>query len=315
MGRLKRTQNFDVRQIITNFIKENPSIKNYHFPKSIQNATLISKTRLEAGKCSFNGSIIIKKDNNYIHVVDSLENTEIINVFRMSRQPSTASSLCAKKITKDGECRGDAIEIITQYEDPRLFSFKDELYVSATFLHYISGNLTTKIKILKLSNHFKILESRLIEVGKNSLSNPEWEKNWLFFAHMDKLVFIYTLCPFVVYSADGQLIQYQEWSWPHDHIRGGTPPILVNNNYYMFAHAKSWNGVIRIVVIQFDLSLTITRMSPILSNLDCFEIVYPSGCIFVGEENRFYVTCGIEDREQYILFFSKLEIDEMLQAI
>jgi hypothetical protein len=170
-----------------------------------------------------------------------------------------------------------------------------------------------KLKVLKLNNEYKVISELFIEVGNNSLSSMGWEKNWLFFEHHQELCFIYSLCPFIVWNSNKKLKHHQVWHWNEKvHLRGGTSPILVDNNYYIFAHTKCEYNFYRIVILQFDLNLNLKKRSKILDTLNRFQIVFPTGVIFVINEQTFYLTCGVEDREQYIVQFSKLEIDNLL---
>lgn len=276
----------------------------------------VEKSSIEWNKCSFNGGIIVKKDGKYQSVVDDLNNSELINVFRYSDDPMSYSRIGVKSITVDGKLKEFITTIIENNEDPRVFTFKEDLYFSATELTNVKGSKVPKIKLHKLDLNYKPIQTYFIDVGNNNLNNTGWEKNWIFFQHDDELCFVYSLHPFIVFNLNKELKTWQEWNKPNfGHLRGGSNPVFINDYYYMFAHIKTDDNKYRMVILQFNNQLQLIKRSNVLNTLNNFNIVFPMGLIYVRNEQKFHVSVGIEDREQYIVSFSKAEVENQLFLI
>lgn len=325
MGVLNRTKNINPFQIINK--NKNWNEIYYFFPKIINNGILIDKTFLENEKCSYNGAIIIKKNNRFTNIIDNLSDSEIINFFRLTLydDPLSEPSIHIKMI----DTHGHSIylkKLEGRYEDGRIFVFKDQLFLTVCQLTFIQDKIFLKMRLLWLDNNYDIVNKTLLEdIGNNSSLVMDNEKNWLFFEYDDKVWIIYSVCPFIIYtlSFDEEIREiikiekkiHQEWDWfLSENIRGGTCPIFVDDNFYMFTHSKLDYNKYAMIIIVFNSDFKIQKRSDLLYFAG-YGIIFPIGCIYVKEEQRFYITCGIEDREQYILQFTKLEIDSLLKDI
>lgn len=116
-------------------------------------------------------------------------------------------------------------------EDPRLFIYDNELYLS-----YTDGYQMAQAKInpdtLEAQNSFYI--------EKPSVSRTE--KNWIFFEADGKLYCIYNTAPHIIFEMDGK-----NWtevvrtnyvnSWRWGEIRGGTPPQRYGDYFLSFFHS------------------------------------------------------------------------------
>lgn len=116
-------------------------------------------------------------------------------------------------------------------EDPRLFIFNDELYLS-----YTDGYQMGQAKI----NHEtrEVIESFYLD--KKGLQQTE--KNWIFFEHEGKLLCLYDIPKqriFEMNGADHTEIHRTSYNhnWKYGIIRGGTPPIKYGDNYLSFFHS------------------------------------------------------------------------------
>ncbi len=75
------------------------------------------------------------------------------------------------------------------------------------------------------------------------------EKNWLWFEHDGGRYFVYQSQPHVVCRTEGQAVVEEfvtesELKWPYGPVRGGTPPVLVGDEYITFFHSSmSWREV------------------------------------------------------------------------
>jgi len=329
MGRIKRTRHIENGfRVLENFLKSQQVFqKHYYFFKKINNGILIDKTFIEFEKCSFNGAIIIKKNNTYTNIVDNLFDCELINVFRLSDEPLSDPSIHAKIITIDGETKYYLKQIIYRYEDPRVFTFNNNLYMTTNFLANVGGHFVSRMKMFLLDDNLNIADEKYLDIGYNFSEGNQLEKNWIFFQHKDKICVIYSIHPFVIYSltlnpndlkdpnvAIEKIVHF-DWNWTlAENIRGGTTTVFIDHHYYMFAHSKINYDKYAIIIIQFDSNLQLKKRSDLLYFGD-FGIIFPVGCVYVTEEEKFYVTCGVEDREQYILTYTKKQVDSLLKEI
>jgi hypothetical protein len=84
-------------------------------------------------------------------------------------------------------------------------------------------------------------------------------------------------------------------------IRGGAPPVLYDNKYYLFAHTREMpEARYRMVIIVLDENLHVYAYTSPLT-IGSYKIVYPAGAVFCLKSKTWYVSCGVEDKEQ-ILF-------------
>ncbi len=116
-------------------------------------------------------------------------------------------------------------------EDPRLFVFNNQLFISYTD-GYQMGQATINTETLQAYDSFYI--------DKPQKTNPE--KNWIFFEHEAKLMSVYWTSPHTVFEMNGSKWEnkYREnfkhnWQWGE--IRGGTSPMRVGDNYLSFFHS------------------------------------------------------------------------------
>ena len=157
------------------------------------------------------------------------------------------------------------------------------------------------------------------------------EKNWAPFLIGNKLYAIYRHTPsFVVIKFNGTL-----WStvynvdamsmfkhWQFGEIRGGTPPVWHNNEFYSFFHSSmhytpKQRGIRQYYVgcYTFDQNFKILRLThrPIMFGLpgrriDC---VFPCGAIC--KDNKWYISYGYQDAEVRVAVIDCYEIDQLLQ--
>ena len=300
----------------TRRIPDASSFQNFDrkiYPKYTSGAKIVDKSIIESNKCSFNGGWIVKKNGRFESVVDDLNDCELLNIFRYSNDPLGYSTIAVKSVSIEGRLQEFKGIVIENHEDPRIFVYKDELYFSASQIFDVNGIKVTKIKLYKLNDSYKPVEEYFINVGNNNMSSLDWEKNWIFFQKDDELCFVYSLNPFIIFNSNKELKMWQEWRWiDHVHLRGGSNPVFIENNFYMFAHIKTHDYKYRMIIMQFNDKLLLIKRSNILDTLGNFDIVFPMGLIFVVNEQKFYLISGVDDREQYIVSFTKQEVDGLL---
>lgn len=120
-------------------------------------------------------------------------------------------------------------------EDPRLFIYKDELYLSYTD-GYIMGQAKINPETLQAENSFYL--------DKPDPVNRQTEKNWTFFDYEGKLMCVYDASKQEIFEMNGEKHTklYEtpfdtQWRWGQ--MRGGTSPIKVGDNYLSFFHSAT----------------------------------------------------------------------------
>jgi len=115
-------------------------------------------------------------------------------------------------------------------EDPRLFVFNDELYLS-----YTDGYQMGQAKI----NPDTLQSEESFYLDKPNLRRTE--KNWTFFGE-DKIYSVYHIFPHKILAMDGSAstevanVEFEHgWKWGE--LRGGTSPVKVGENYLSFFHS------------------------------------------------------------------------------
>lgn len=120
-------------------------------------------------------------------------------------------------------------------EDPRLFIYKDELYLSYTD-GYIMGQAKINPETLQAENSFYL--------EKPDPVNRQTEKNWTFFDYEGRLMCVYDASKQEIFemSGDKHTKLYEtpfENHWRWGQMRGGTSPVRVGDNYLSFFHSAS----------------------------------------------------------------------------
>ena len=115
-------------------------------------------------------------------------------------------------------------------EDPRLFEHNGSVY--------LMFNGSNSIKIAKLDSSLDVIWVKKMPKYRGC------EKNWSPYSYNGKLYIIYSWSPFEVWLLDNELNiksrkQYSNnlgWKWGE--VRGGTPPLLLRNSYFIsFFHS------------------------------------------------------------------------------
>jgi hypothetical protein len=293
---------------------------------------------------TFNGTLIAhcKDKNTYSHVIDDISTCKLINIYRNSSTPAPPCNTSVKEITTAGKIADPTstkhIYINEYKEDPRVFTFKDQLYISYNKVHLDTKGYVTDVKVFY---------SRL---NKDLTPDPEeltfpiptnlWEKNWLFFEYNNELCMIYSIYPLRIYNSIGRVIKDMDWIHPYDKavqadnitrrflnknisdlkqftkasslfykqgftfdIRGGAPPVYLEGMYYLFAHSREMPGAkYDMIVVVLDSNLNIYgATNPFKIHDACVRIVYPAGAIYDRKTSTWYISCGIDDINQSLI--------------
>jgi FkbM family methyltransferase len=151
-------------------------------------------------------------------------------------------------------------------EDPRLFVFRDELYVSFTAYYHREGSQWTDVCYARLERDSRATAVQLpdfgAEDGRNCKSScatgkwhvveefvpyyagrQPWEKNWGFFEHEGQLYAVYSIRPHRVLRIEGNratLVAETDVPFPAKSglLHGGAPPVFHRGEYYCFFHRR-----------------------------------------------------------------------------
>lgn len=140
-----------------------------------------------------------------------------------------------------------------QFEDPRAIYYDGKTYVSCcSFIRNKRGCTHPHQIIAEVNENWESVRRYDPVYGKNgndTRCNIGPEKNWLWFFHNNFPALIYKACPHTIekfsqdFCASHSHSAYQsEWDssiWHHGEIRGGTPPVLVDGEYWTFFHSHT----------------------------------------------------------------------------
>lgn len=134
-------------------------------------------------------------------------------------------------------------------EDPRIFNHEGTLWLTCcNFVWNMNNKSTFTHQVLfELDADFKCLrryDIPYIGNGNSLATNKRNEKNWLWFTHDGKPHLIYATEPHLVVAFDNQFqnpVEYLtnlEVGWHFGEMRGGTPPVLIGDEYWSFFHSS-----------------------------------------------------------------------------
>jgi len=210
------------------------------------------------------------------------------------------------------------------FEDPRAIYHDGNTWISCcNFVVYpINANRQTWTGahqiLCQVNEHWNTLKRHDPIYGKNgggTSMNHGDEKNWIWFFHdgLHHMIYItqpHTVVPFNAFMEAGTPYITQEINpiWMHGRPAGGTPPVLVDGEYWSFFHSSTpWVGQRRryhMAAYAFEAKppFRITKMSslPLLSGSKediWFEkkplVVFPNGAIL--KDGLWTVTFGVND--------------------
>ena len=240
-------------------------------------------------------------------------------------------------------------------EDPRLFVIDGILHISYTlwgtadakdgvacfecgniaFRHVENHLVWQRMALGTLAQDGSLVAKDLMPDVGNNLNRSvfsSWEKNWGFFERGDELFLLYSIHPFVIYSVDkryfkGERVVELHWELPNGvyTIRGGSTPVLVGGTWYTFVHSASpWPpaGAKRrprysIYVLSFaDSTFGLLKLTPtplVMKNKP--HIFFPSGALYVKEEETWLVSIGVDDSFIALMKVSMEYIEHQLRPL
>ncbi|MFI0434863.1 MAG: hypothetical protein ACH350_03920 [Parachlamydiaceae bacterium] len=238
--------------------------------------------------------------------------------------------------------------IPSQSEDARLISYQGNLYVlyndnhtlvNPTFEHrrdmyiarlFYQDQQFTLSEPLKLYHHEKYYSQK-------------WQKNWVPFVWDDALLLSYSLRPHEVLYPDltsGRSIPFvisefgnQKWEWKWGQLRGGTPALLVDDEYLAFFHssivtsstASKGKAIHHYYMGAYTFSheppfhITQITSSPIIadgfytsSNLPK-QVIFPGG--FIIRNGYYAVAYGKNDQEVWVAIINRKKLKKVLVPV
>ena len=286
---------------------------------------------------AFNGSIIAlsDKENGCFSNVVKDEDYVLLNVYRNGEHPGSPCNLSCKLLKADGSL-DDSMDCqhITEMEskeDPRLFVYNGKLMISYNHV-YLSddgGSIdNVKVHVAEVTPDF---EMKHIDINYK-VDLMSWEKNWLFLEFEQGLWMIYQLYPSLVIVDPLGNKTIHPWKHRKDafhkkqlmrsfhhisrlcrlsdlyhhqydmDIRGGAHPVKVGNLYYLFAHTRERDGTLYrmlVVVLDADDLKVHAYTDPLeIPGYEHARIIYPIGAVYDEMKGIWYVSCGLEDKDQ-----------------
>jgi predicted GH43/DUF377 family glycosyl hydrolase len=219
-------------------------------------------------------------------------------------------------------------------EDPRLFTFKGDLFMSYVDSTWPNKPPKCMVKYGKLLRApWRVQDAVAIPYGAND--GTSMEKNWVFFAYNDKLHAIYQCHPdHVVFetSEPKNLWKTKAAHWPWGAIRGGTSPVPYKGNWLRFFHsgldydqAPYWRRYyVGALVMQSEPPFGVIKVSskPVVVGSESCElnqaesaacvhykqkVVFPGGC--VESSGGWLVSCGVNDSQCVVLNVTEKELN------
>lgn len=218
-------------------------------------------------------------------------------------------------------------------EDARLFIHKGRLHISYVDLCYTGPRWIAIMRVARLHDNYDIDHVIPVTFGQNGKGT---EKNWNFFSHEDRLLFVYdSNAHHVIEVHDKTGIKCGEWGdkgiyWPYGHVRGGTPPVKhTDDEYLSFFHSsdyKAWQGrrySMTPYTFQAEPPFNMIRCGrePILwgsldngfCNSGNGQCIFPMGVLTF--DDHYHVSCGINDSHNTIVEISKESVDAIMDPV
>lgn len=200
--------------------------------------------------------------------------------------------------------------LIQGYEDLRVFTFRGELWYTAT----TRGLCATELNTICVGT-----KDRLFLLP--SPVKGRCEKNWLGFEHRGKLLLVYQFSPFTVLQMNpdtGSYVTYLEVDLAYDasSFRGGSSPCRVANGYYLIVHEvlPHYSGprkyMHRILFMTDDLEITHVSVPFVLKGEQLIE--YVSGLVI--RDGTVYITWGEMDAKAYLTTMPLPEFEAFCRA-
>ncbi len=216
----------------------------------------------------------------------------------------------------------------TAHEDPRLFHFRGQLHCAFLGATWDGRDWHVNQLVCRIGDDFRVEDVWLPEYADRT----PCEKNWQFFDHEGQLYSIYSVNPHVIlHHHGGRAENFAETpsplNWPNCYLRGGAPPVRVDDEYYHFFHSVDVSRAPKVYsmgLYTFEARppFAVRRIAPapILSPDDydwprhmIASVVFPCGAVL--REGRWLISYGYHDYESRIAVFAADEIERLLGEV
>lgn len=289
-------------------------------------------SRLFSDLQNFNTSIIIKTNNTYTNIIESLnEKHQFDLIYRSCYSKFNWSILYMKTNNyiekKDGIIRYEIDEKNIRFsdggeccEDPRFCLINGVLYAVYSILYNYYKYPKVYQVLTPVNDLTKIIHPTGVELNLDK-RNSVTEKNWAFFQlnSSKKVYMIYSFLPkYVMYEMDKETFHCtKQISYTYDNvpiIRGGCMPIEIEDKLYFFGHNMKEDAsyVLSLVVIDVQTLKIIGYIEDCLKDKKAEfnkKIYFCRGSLYVKKEELFIISCGVDDDYTQFLHLSKRNID------
>jgi predicted GH43/DUF377 family glycosyl hydrolase len=143
------------------------------------------------------------------------------------------------------------------FEDPRVFyhpRLGQTLIGACTFLWNGPGDWTGALQVFgAFDSEWACKKMDYPKIGGNpgkleKVAHKDYEKNWVWWIHEEKLHLLYKANPWTVYVFENRWSERTDYksdgiTWPYGEIRGGTTPVQVGDLFFSFHHSSlPWKG-------------------------------------------------------------------------
>lgn len=214
----------------------------------------------------------------------------------------------------------EILETSQGIEDPRIFRFRNELWIYGHFRGFLGECIHTPI-IVKATPPYSI--ENVIKL-KTHIKTEHLEKNWMPFEYKGELYFVYSISPHIILKCNVKTgfcyEMYRTDMLKHhpltkNHLGGGAPPVLVNyeGNSYFLSISHTRNNDPRVIRKNFfylfraEPPFDIVSVSKIFNadEEEYHDIEFASGLLVNKENKRIIVSYGISDcysiMKEYVL--------------
>lgn len=206
-----------------------------------------------------------------------------------------------------------------QFEDPRAVNVDGRVFVSCCDFVWTSSGWSGAHQIMcEVASDWSAKSRVDPEYGNNGPNigkNTGHEKNWLWFWHDGNPHLLYSGSPHVVVRFNEDFTKDQEFytecdnlPWKLGQLRGGTPPVLIGEEYWTFFHSSTqWQKPrrryhmgaytfeskppFRMLRVVDGAILSGSRFDPVRDPKPL--VVFPGGCDFA--DGKFHVVFGVND--------------------
>ena len=193
-------------------------------------------------------------------------------------------------------------------EDARFFIYRGRLGLSYT------NKYTMGIAFLTDDNSLEEIPLPFAEVSSI-------EKNWTFFEHNGELLAIRFYRPFIIYKIDiqGRTIEpYKRWEWEipklKHSVRGGAPPVLLGDRYYIFTHtSETYQTQLLTIHAETLMPLEFTPVPLLEAIYSKFQFI--CGAVFDERKYEWVLSMGLDDLYCAVVTISHTQVLRALVPI